>query len=80
MTEIKNEKMYVLVAPDGTPQLSTMAPDFAMSIGWMMTLGDAGIMQPVAKLLASGYKLLPVRVTIIQDGDENEAFKKPDIL
>lgn len=73
---ISNEEMYVLVAPDGTPQITTMAPDFEMCWAMCNVISKAGISQPLEKMLDKGFKILPVRVSIIQDGDENKPFKK----
>lgn len=76
MEEIHNESMYVMVAPDGNAQLTTLAPDFAMSLAMINVMADIGYSKPWVVLTTQGYKVLPVRVTITQDGDENKAFQK----
>lgn len=76
MEELKEEKMYCLVAPDGSTQLSTLAPDYPMCLAMIRMLHQAGIGQNSEKLLNAGFKILPVKVTITQDGDENEAFNR----
>jgi len=76
LDELKDEEMYCLVAPDGSAQLMSLAPEFAMCIGFTELLASAGISEPVAKLFEQGYSILPVKVTIIQNGDAESGFQK----
>ena len=74
--ELKNEEMYVLVAPDGTPQLMTLAPDYAMCVGVSQMLAKYGISKPIGEMFKMGYEVMPVKVTIQQNGDAETAFQK----
>lgn len=74
--ELKNEEMYVMVAPDGSTQLTTLAPDFAMCIGFTELLASKGIGQHPAKLFEQGYQIIPVKVTILQNGTAEGGFQK----
>jgi hypothetical protein len=74
--ELKNEEMYVLVAPDGSIQLTTLAPDYAMCIGMAQLLAKSGIGQPVGEMFEQGFEVMPVKVTILQNGDAESAFQK----
>jgi hypothetical protein len=74
LEELKEEEMYVLVAPDGTPQLSTLAPDYAQCLGFCQFLASKKIGQPPAVLFKQGYEILMVKVSIAQMGDAEAAF------
>ena len=74
--ELKNEEMYVLVAPDGSIQLTTLAPDYAMCIAMGELLASKGISQSVASMFEQGYEVMPVKVSILQNGDAETAFQK----
>jgi hypothetical protein len=74
MEEFKKEPMYVLVAPDGTPQLSTLCLDFPTCVGFINMLASAGLGKEFKALTDEGFKILPVKVTIVQNGDENKPF------
>lgn len=74
--ELKNEEMYVLVAPDGGIQLTTLAPDFATCVAMCQLLASRGIGQPVDKMFEQGFEIMPVKVTIIQNGDAESGFQK----
>lgn len=76
LDELKEDEMYVLCAPDGSPQLTTLAPDFAMCIGFAELLASKGIGEPVTKLFNKGFEILPVKVTILQNGTADEGFQK----
>lgn len=74
--ELKDEEMYCLVAPDGSTQLMTLAPDYAMCIGIVTLISKKGIGEPLDKLFKKGFHVMPVKVTILQNGTENDAFNK----
>jgi len=76
MDNLKNEEMYVLCAPDGSVQLTTLAPEFVMCIGMAELLASKGISKPVTEMFEAGYEILPVKVTIVQNGTADEGFKK----
>lgn len=72
--ELKDEEMYVLVAPDGTPQLSTLAPDYAQCIAFCQLLATKRITQPIEALFKQGFEILMVKVNMAQMGDAEAAF------
>jgi hypothetical protein len=71
---LKDEEMYVLVAPDGCPQTATLSPDYGTCVGFATLLASKGISEPPAKLLKQGYGFLRVKVTIELLDDEEAAF------
>ncbi|MEO5991884.1 MAG: hypothetical protein ABIP68_09640 [Ferruginibacter sp.] len=73
---LENEEMYCFVAPDGSPQIGTLAPDFATCIGMTELYAISGMVQTPKKLFEQGFVILPVKVTITQNGNEETAFKK----
>lgn len=74
LEELKDEEMYVLVAPDGTPQVSTMAPDYAQCVAFCQLLASKRVMEPIAKLFKQGFEILMVKVNMSQIGDAEAAF------
>ena len=74
--EMHEEEMYCLIAPDGTPQLMTLAPDFPLCFAVIKFLEEATMGQSPKKLFNQGYKIFPVKVTVTQNGDEETAFQK----
>lgn len=74
LDELKEEEMYVLVAPDGTPQLSSMAPDYASCLGFCQVLASKGICKHPAILFKEGFEILMVKVSMSQMGDAEAAF------
>lgn len=75
--EVKNEKMYCLFAADGSWQGMTLSPDFPTCVAVIQMLHKKGLSQSFHELVkVKGFKILPIRVTFTQDGDENEPFKK----
>lgn len=74
MEALKNEEMYVLVAPDGNPQPMTMGPDFETCVSVCTMLELVGLSTPLKRLFADGFKILPVLVTIVPNGDEDKQF------
>ena len=75
LEKLENEEMYVLVAPDGSPQTMTLAPDFAMCLGLGQLLASKGISEHPAKLFKEGFEILRVKVSIEQMGDAESAFQ-----
>ena len=76
MEELNQEEMYCLVAPDGSPQLMTLAHDFPMCIAIIKLLAEAKMGQNAKKLFNQGFKVYPVKVTVTQNGEPDKAFKK----
>jgi hypothetical protein len=74
--ELKEEEMYAFVAADGAIQVPSLAPDFQTSLGFMELLASRGISKPVAELFNLGWEILPVKVTIIQNGTAQEGFAR----
>lgn len=74
--ELQNEEMYVMVAPDGSIQVTTLAPDFAMCTAMVHMLHKSGMSKSLQSMLQNGFKVMPVKVTITQNGDEDKAFQK----
>ena len=69
---MQNEEMYVMVAPDGSPQFATLAPDFAMCIAMIKLLHRKGISKSYHEMVVAGeYKILPVKVSLVANGTLN---------
>jgi hypothetical protein len=75
MIEISNAQFFCLVAPDGTPQVATLADEYALSMAVCNLLAKSGMGQPVAELFEQGYEVLPVKLTITQNGTAEDAFQ-----
>lgn len=77
MENIINDDFYCLVAPDGELQVTTLAPDFPMCVAMIKMLHKAKVSKSFHELCIIGkYKILPVKVTIIQNGNENKPLNK----
>lgn len=74
LDELKEEEMYVLVAPDGTPQLTTLAPNYVECLAFCQLLAGKNVCQHPAKLFKQGYEILMVKVSMSQMGDAEAAF------
>lgn len=61
---IIEEKMFCMVAPDGTPQPATIAPDFQTVVAYAKLLHSKGLGESVSKLIFKGFKIVPVIITI----------------
>lgn len=72
---IVNEEWVCLVAPDGTPQPSTLAYDFAQCVAYLKLLHKAKMGESPSKLFFRGFKILPVKISIEQNGNEEKAFQ-----
>lgn len=62
--EIHEEEMYVLVAPDGTPQPMTLCADHVTCIAVIQMLSDAKMGQPLDELYKGGFDIIAVKVSI----------------
>ena len=74
MINLQEEEMYVLVAPDGNAQISTLAPEYAMCFAFCQLLAQKGIGEHPAKLFRQGFQIVTVKVSITQIGDAEAAF------
>jgi hypothetical protein len=71
--------MYCLFTPDGFWQPTTLSPDFPTCVGVIKMLHKAGLGKSLHELTVIGkFKILPIKISFIQDGDENKAFNKFD--
>lgn len=77
--ELINEEMYCLCAPDGSLQVSTLALDFPTCVAMCRLMEKAGFGQNLSAMFSKGFEIMPVKVTITQNGDENKAFQKKGI-
>lgn len=75
-TLFKNEEMVCLLAPDGTPQLSVAGGDMVECLSYHRLLHLYGISESLDDLLKKGFKIISVKVTVVQTGDEEAAFQK----
>ena len=64
MNQVINKKMACLIAPDGTAQTPTLADDLVMCMAIIRLLAASGIGKEWPELIAAGYKILPVWVSI----------------
>lgn len=79
LDEMHEEEFCVLVAPDGTPQVSTMAQDFPTCLAITKLLAMSGYGKHPEILLQEGFVILPIKVTIVQNGTEEDAFNMKPI-
>lgn len=76
MENVISEEMYVLVAPDGTWQPTTLAHDFPTCVAQIKLMHKAGISKSYHELSIKGFQVLPVRVTAIQDRTQQEWLQR----
>ncbi|OSZ79301.1 hypothetical protein CAP35_13895 [Chitinophagaceae bacterium IBVUCB1] len=76
LNEIKEESFYAFVAPDGSWQAATTAPDFQTCIAITEVLSRSGICKNPAEMFSDGFAILPVKITVVQDGTEEEGFQR----
>lgn len=74
-TELLNEELVCLIAPDGTPQTMFLAPDVPSCIGLMRMLHEAGLSESFHVLNLNGFRILPVKAIITQTGTEKEGYE-----
>jgi hypothetical protein len=76
LQEVKEEEMYVLVAPDGNWQPMTLAPTFEMCVAVIKMLYKARMSESFHELVkVKGFVILPITVTVKQMGDEEAGFQ-----
>ena len=75
LEEMKDEQMYCLVAPDGSPQVMSLADDYIMCMTIISILEQKGVIKPFAELSRIGYQILPVKLSLIQTGTAEDAFQ-----
>lgn len=73
--EIKDQPMCALFAPDGSWQGMTLAPDFPICLAQIKMLHKAGLSQSYHVLSTKGFKVMPIKITMTQAGDEETAFQ-----
>lgn len=71
-----SEEMYCLFAPDGSWQAMTLAPDFPTCLAQIKMMHKSGMCKSYHELSLKGFKIIPIRVTFVQDGTEEEGFKR----
>jgi hypothetical protein len=75
--EVIEEQMHVLVAPDGTWQAMTLAPDFQTCVAQMKILHKAKMCESFHELVkVRGFEIIPVKVTMKQNGSAEEGFQR----
>lgn len=67
ISEINEEEMYCLVAPDGTLQVTTLAHELETCMGVIKLLHNSGMGKSLDVLLDTGFKIVKVEVTV-KDG------------
>jgi hypothetical protein len=77
LDEIIDEQFYCLVAPDGTAQLMTLAPDFQTCVAMIRVMHSKGFGMSFHELCKiKGFQVLPVKVSIFQNGSAEEGFQE----
>lgn len=74
--EIKEEEWYALFAPDGSFQGMTLAPDFPTCVAVCKMMHKYKLGESFFELTRRGFKVMPIKLTIVQNGDENKPFQK----
>lgn len=72
--EIKEENFCALFAPDGNIQPMTLAADMASCIAVITMLHKKKVCMSYHQLSIKGFKILPIKLTVVQAGTENDAF------
>lgn len=74
--EVKEQEMYILVAPDGSWQGMTLAPDFETCVAVIKMMHSKGFGKSFHELVKiKGFQILPVIVSMKQMGDEESGFQ-----
>jgi hypothetical protein len=76
MKTILDERAFVFIAPDGTPQPASLGERYEDCIGIMELYATRGVSQPVAKLFEEGWHIVEVQATFTQIGTPDDAFNK----
>lgn len=75
--ETHEENMCVLVAPDGSWQGMTLSSDYASCVAIIRLLHKAGMSESYHELVkVRGFEIMPVKVTVVQNGTAEELFRK----
>lgn len=74
--EMHDEEMYCFVAPDGSAQLATMAPEFGLCIAFSEVLHVAGLGLSPSAMFEAGFEILPVKLTLVQNGTAQEGYTR----
>ena len=75
--ELHNEEFYALFSPDGSVQMMTLAPDFETCVALIRMLHEKKLGQSFHELVkVKGFKILPVSITMVANGDENKPFQE----
>lgn len=74
--EIKNEDWYALFAPDGSIQGLTLAPDMATCVASIRMLHKARMSKSFFELTRDGFEVMPVKLTILENGTAEEGFQR----
>lgn len=64
---IIEENFYCLIASDGSLQISTLAPDLPMCMGYVKLLHKSGIGKSWHELKMNGFTCKKVKVTIVAE-------------
>jgi hypothetical protein len=70
--EMNQLSMFAFIAPDGVVQTATMAYDMAGSYAITKVLAKGGLGQSPASLFRQGFRIVPITVTIHQNGPIDE--------
>lgn len=73
---VVDEEMFCFVAPDGFAQMGTLAPDFATCIAMVEFMASVGMSKPAGQLFLEGFTILPVLVTLKQNGTAEQGFAR----
>ena len=65
---IIEEEFYCLTAPDGSLQVSSLAPDLPMCMGFVKLLHKSGIGMSWHELKRKGFTYEKVKLTVIAGG------------
>lgn len=76
LQELHEAEMYAFVAPDGSIQLNTVTDDFALTMAICHIMSIAKLGQSPQELFEQGYEVLPVKVTVVQNGTAQEGYTK----
>ncbi len=73
--KVENEEMYCLFAPDGSFLSNTLSPDFPSCVAFIKMLHKKGLGKSFHQLcVVDGFKIMPVKVSLVINGDENKPF------
>lgn len=64
MQEINNEPFVAWVAPDGTVQLPTIAPNHDFCIGYTNMMAAKGLGKSYSEMRKEGFSIMPILLTV----------------